>query len=111
MIYGDVVMPDDHGALKWLQENYPDLPLMATKNFKSRFFPRNAATLAGGRLLAIGQKAAYFSGTTHMVNMIENYGWYGYEAIICLCGEMEDAMDREDDVKSIIQVKGFGCSA
>lgn len=111
MIYGDVVMPDDHGALKWLQENYPDLPLRATKNFKSRFFPRNAATLAGGRLLAIGQKAAYFSGTTHMVNMIENNGWYGYEAIIRLCGEMEDAMDREDDVKSIIQVKGFGCSA
>ncbi len=111
MIYGDVVMPDDHGALKWLQENYPDLPLRATKNFKSRFFPRNAATLAGGRLLAIGQKAAYFSGTTHMVNMIENNGWYGYEAIIRLCGEMEDAMDQEDDVKSIIQVKGFGCSA
>ena len=46
-----------------------------------------------------------------MVNMIENNGWYGYEAIIRLCGEMEDAMDREDDVKSIIQVKGFGCSA
>lgn len=110
-IYGDVVQPDDWDALHWLQDNYPDLPLRATKNFKSRYLPRNDAEKNGGRLLAIGQKAAYFSGTTHFVNMIENNGWYGYEAIIRLCGEMEAAMDREDDVRSIIQVKGFGCSA
>ena len=108
-IYGDALTPDSKPDLEWLQQNYPDIPLIATQDFRARFYPRDEAE--GGKLLAIGQKAAYFTGTNHFVNLIANNGWYGYDAIKKLAAEMIDAFNNEKDTKSIIQVKAWGCSA
>ena len=108
-IYGDALTPDSKPDLEWLQHNYPDIPLIATQDFRARFYPRDEAE--GGKLLAIGQKAAYFTGTNHFVNLIANNGWYGYDAIKKLAAEMIDAFNNEKDTKSIIQVKAWGCSA
>ena len=108
-IYGDALTPDSKPDLEWLKQNYPDIPLIATQDFRARFYPRDEAE--GGKLLAIGQKAAYFTGTNHFVNLIANNGWYGYDAIKKLASEMIDAFNNEKDTKSIIQVKAWGCSA
>lgn len=110
-IYGDVIVPDEQTDLEWLQKNYPDLPFRSTANFRARFYARNEADGNGGKLLAIGPKAAYFTGTEHFVNMLENNGWYGYAGIVELADAMIDAYQHKKDTEAVIQVKGWGCSA
>lgn len=44
-----------------------------------------------GKILAIGQKAAYFSGTEHFVNMVEGGGLHGYDGICELCQKIQQA--------------------
>ena len=61
------------------------------------------------KLLAIGQKAAYFTNTNYLVNMLEGGGLYGFDGIMHLCGLIRDGFLHEKDTKSIIQVKGWGC--
>lgn len=114
VIYGDIIQPDDKDALEWLKANTPELPFRATKDFHSRFVSGDEAELAklsGKKIIAIGQKAAYFTGATNFVNMIENNGTYGFSAIETLSDMLIDAYFNEKDVPNIIQVKAWGCSA
>ena len=60
--------------------------------------------------LAIGQKAAYFCGTEHFVNMVEGGGHWGYEAVLALCDDMVDAHNHTKPMRELIAVKGMGCS-
>ena len=69
-LYGDAITPDEAGSLEWFRENFPDIPFRSTANFRARFYGRNEAGKYGGHLLAIGPKAAYFTGTKHFVNMM-----------------------------------------
>ena len=62
-----------------------------------------------GKVLALGQKAAYFSGTDHFVNIVEGAGLYGFDGITQLIEMMTDANLKEKDARSLIQVKGLGC--
>ena len=110
-LYGDAITPDEAGSLEWFRENFPDIPFRSTANFRARFYGRNEAGKYGGHLLAIGPKAAYFTGTKHFVNMIENNGRYGFDGIAWLAGAMTDAFENEKDTEAVIQVKGWGCSA
>jgi hypothetical protein len=110
-IFGDAITPDEQESLDWLKENRPDLPLAATANFRARFYSRDDAEKADGKLLAIGPKAAYFTGSRHFVNMIENNGWYGFDGVCRLADAMTDAFEHEKDTEAVIQVKGWGCSA
>ncbi len=61
-------------------------------------------------MLAIGQKAAYFTGTSHFVNMVEDGGLYGYGGILELAAMMEEAAGEEKDTEKLIQVKGWGAA-
>lgn len=62
-------------------------------------------------ILAIGQKAAWFSNTAHFVNIVENGGLYGYRGIIALTELMKDAYLNEKDTADIIPRKAIGlCS-
>ena len=71
--------------------------------------PRGRAEESGGRLLAIGQKAAYFTGTRRFVNILEGGGLTGYDGICRLMEQVRRDAFREQDVPKIIQVKGWGC--
>lgn len=51
-------------------------------------------------MLAIGQKAAYFTGTSHFVNMVEDGGLYGYGGILELAAMMEEAAGEEKDTEN-----------
>ncbi|MBQ9065959.1 MAG: nitrogenase [Clostridia bacterium] len=110
-VYADALSPEEEDAKHWLTENAPDVKLRAIVNFRSRVNPRNEARLQDGRLIAIGQKAAYFTGTTHFVNLIYNSGLHGYEGIVKLCGQIRQAAEAESPVKEIIQIKAWGCEA
>ncbi len=62
-------------------------------------------------ILAIGQKAAWFSNTEHFVNIIENGGFFGFRGITALAELMKEAYNTEKDTADIIPRKAVGlCS-
>ncbi len=108
-IYCDDINPAEEDDIEYLKENAPNLEIYPTINYKCRVMDRNLADKYNGKLLAIGQKAAYFTGTKHMVNIVENAGIHGFDGIKQMCEMMVEASETESDVKSIISVKGWGC--
>jgi hypothetical protein len=64
----------------------------------------------GPGFVAIGQKATYFTGTRHFVNLVENGGLYGFRGIRRLAELIEDAAKHEKDPGKLIQIKALGCT-
>lgn len=108
-VYADSFSAAEKPAFGWLREHAPELTLRPTVQMKMGLLPRDEAAQAGG-LLAIGQKAAFFTGTEYFVNLLEGGGFYGFMGIKQLAGQMEADAKTRKDVPSIIQVKGWGCS-
>lgn len=108
-IYADGFIPEEKEDFLWLQEHTPQLQICATVHPKMGLLPHDAARQADGKLLAIGQKAAYFTGTGYFINLLEGGDQYGFDGICRLAAEMREAILAEQDVPSIIQVKGWGC--
>lgn len=110
-IYTDQILSADISNLEWLKQNAPDLDICATENYACRMADRDAAQRCGGNLLAIGQKAAYFTGTRHFVNLLENGGLWGFNGVCGLADRMIEAYRHESDTEAVISVKGWGCHA
>lgn len=108
-VYADVFSQEESSAFDWLRENTGDLMLYATVHPKMGILPHTEAAEYGGELLAIGQKAAFFTGTRHFVNILECGGHYGFNGICRLMEDIRDAFNNEKDTEKIIQVKGWGC--
>lgn len=108
-IYADGFIAPEKEDFLWLKEHAPGLQIIATVHPKMSLLPHEAAESSGGKLLAIGQKAAYFTDTRYFVNLLEGGGHYGFDGIVRLADEMRQAALEEKDVPSIIQVKGWGC--
>ena len=104
-IYLDAFNGEEKEDFKWLRENCPHIDIYATVNVKMRFLERSTDR----KIVAIGQKAAYFTGTEYFVNMIEGGGMYGFDGICKLAEMIEDAYMNTKDVRNIIQIKGWGC--
>ena len=62
----------------------------------------------GEKTLALGQKAAYFTGSDYFVNMVEGGGLYGYDGIMKLAALMAEAWLAPKDARKLIQIKGMG---
>jgi hypothetical protein len=62
-------------------------------------------------VLAIGQKAAYFSGIGKFVNIVAGGGAHGFEGIIRMSEWMIDAYRNEKNTPEIIKLKGLGCES
>ena len=107
-VYADEFNASEEKDWKILAEKWPQLLIRPISHYKMRLLPRDDALRLGG-VLAIGQKAAYFTGTDHFVNMVENSGLYGYRGIVTLADWMEEAYRQKKDVKPIITVKAWGC--
>ncbi|OFK24808.1 nitrogenase component 1 [Olsenella sp. HMSC062G07] len=103
-VYLDVVSDEERGALAWLRSQAPDLELWSTVHPTLRQRPR----ADGDGWLAVGPKAAWFVGTSHVVNVIETDGHWGYEAILHLVGLMERAWATSADIRSLVPRKGLG---
>ena len=63
------------------------------------------------KVLAIGQKAAYFTGTDYFVNVVESGGLYGFDGIFQIANQMKEAFCHKKDRKILIQRKGYGCES
>lgn len=106
-IYLDAIDPDEKEDFDWLAANVPDLMLCATMHVKGR---RPVRAQGDEKVLAIGQKAAWFEGTEYFVNIIEGGGLYGYAGIKAFLKLMEDAFIEPKDTEDIIPRKGLGCA-
>ena len=104
-VYADGFSGEEKSDFEWLKQNRPDIRLYATVHPKMRVLPRQT----GEKTLAIGQKAAYFTGTDYFVNIVEGGGLYGFDGIVRMAGLMEDAFLRQKDTRRLIQIKGLGC--
>lgn len=104
-LYTDSFSGEEKEIFEWLKEHAPKLEIYPTVHTSMRILSREH----GNKVLAIGQKAAYFSGTSHFVNIVEGGGFWGYEAILHLMDLLCEAYRMPKDTKSLIQIKGMGC--
>ena len=104
-IYADTIGEDDEKDFYWLQQHHPDLELYATKHANMRLLERHTSE----KLLALGQKAAYFNATPYFVNFVETGGLYGFDGILRLMALMQEAFQVPKDTKKLVQQKGWGC--
>jgi hypothetical protein len=105
-IYIDAISGEEKDEFEWLKKNAPDLMLYATVHVKMRVLSRTSDE----KILAIGQKAAYFTGTNYFVNLVEGAGLYGFDGIKQMTKLMIEAYTKEQDASVLIQQKGWGCS-
>ena len=116
-VYLDAVSAGDKAAFEYLQRKFPDLELSPTVHAGMRFANRaNAASpddakSGKAKVLAIGQKAAYFENTNYFVNVVEGGGMVGYEAVYKTARLMREAFEEEKDMESLVGVKGLGCES
>ena len=105
-IYLDAVNPEEKDTFEWLKEQYPELEYEPTIRPEMRMKPRNESAV-----LAIGQKAAWFTGTKHFVNLVEGAGLYGFDGIRRTAELITEAWEQEKDPEDLIIRKGWGCES
>ena len=104
-VYVDAMSGEERADFDWLRENAPDLCLTATVQVGMRVQPRKNPGLA------LGQKAAWFTGTAHFVNLVEGAGLYGFDGICRLAALIEEAMAEAKDTEDLVPRKGLGCDS
>ena len=103
-VFLDGITAEEKDDLDWLRENVPDMMLYPTVSPGMRVRPR-----AEQGTLAVGQKAAYFTGTAHFVNLVQGGGLYGFDGVGKLAALLREAYRTPKDTRSIIQIKGWSC--
>ena len=106
-VYLDSISPEEQADFLWLQDHFPELKLKATIQVKMRVLSREN----NRKILAIGQKAAWFTGSGNFVNMVQGGGLYGFDGIRRLCELMTDAYQNEKDTEDLVVRKGWGCES
>lgn len=106
-VYLDGISPEEKDDFEWLRVHAPELVLSATIQVKMRVLPRHGER----EVLAIGQKAAWFTGSRHFVNVVQGGGLYGFDGIRRLAGLMTEAIHEEKDTEDLVIRKGWGCES
>lgn len=106
-VYIDEFEEEDKVDIAVLKKLAPQLELRPTIDVGMRAAPRGSQE----KVLALGQKAAYFLDSCYFVNIVEGAGLYGFDGICRLAEEMIAAFQTPKDTKSLIQIKGlnWGC--
>lgn len=106
-LFCDGFMPYEKEDFALLQKLAPDIAVHPTITPVMRFA---GPSKKRDDIVAIGQKAAWFTGTTRMVNMIEGGPWWGHVGMRQMAEALEEAAKNPIDVDRIISVKGYGCN-
>ena len=104
-----MMIPEEKADFEFLQKKYPELMIYPTLHPAMRFAIKTPGT--GDEFLAIGQKAACFTGTRHLVNIVSGGGWYGFDGITQMCKALITARNTLSDTEKLIQLKGWGCES
>ena len=106
-VYLDGVSPEEEQEFHWLSKHAPKLELRATIQPKMRVLPRKHEE----KVLALGQKAAWFTQSPYFVNVVEGAGWYGFDGIRKMAELMIRAYEEEKEVEDLVVRKGWGCES
>lgn len=104
-IFVDNFYPEEKEDFEWMKEQHPDVKITACSRPEMRVLPRER----GEEYLAVGQKAAYFTGSDHFVNVVEGGGYMGYGGMVKIAELIREAALQEKDRRALIQKKGYGC--
>ena len=104
-VYIDAITAEEKDDFTYLQKHFPQLLLYPTVHAGMRFMAKKEKS----KVLAIGQKAAYFENTNHFVNVVEGGGMFGFDAVSHTLELMQEAYLKEKDMRRLIQIKGMGC--
>ena len=107
-VYLDGIPGADRKDYEILQAQHPDLMLHPTVHAAMRFAATENAD-NDCKVLAIGQKAAYFENTDYFVNVVEGGGMIGYEAVTRTLELMREAYSEKKNMRELVQIKGLGC--
>ncbi len=105
-IYIDVINTEEEADFRFLSEHAPSLKLCSTVQVEARTAPRSSP-----KVLAVGQKAAWFSGTRHFVNAVAGAGLFGYDGLKRTLELMAEAYNTENDTEELVIRKGWGCAS
>ena len=106
-VFLDSISPEEKEVFFWLRENYPELKLISTVRPEMRVRTRQQSE----KILAIGQKAAWFTGSRNFVNMVQGGGLWGFDGIRHTAQLMVEAFHEEKDPEDLIVRKGWGCES
>ena len=106
-VFLDSISPEEKEVFFWLKENYPELKLISTVRPEMRVRTRQQSE----KILAIGQKAAWFTGSRNFVNMVQGGGLWGFDGIRHTTQLMVEAFHEEKDPEDLIVRKGWGCES
>ena len=106
-VFLDSISPEEKEVFFWLKENYPELKLISTIRPEMRVRTRQQSE----KILAIGQKAAWFTGSRNFVNMVQGGGLWGFDGIRHTAQLMVEAFNEEKDPEDLIVRKGWGCES
>lgn len=104
-VYLDGVNEEEAAVLDWLREHAPELELSSTILPDLRVAPRTRQE----KTLAIGPKAAWFTGTGYFVNLVYGGGLWGFAGVRSMARLMREAWESEKDTRDIVPRKGLGC--
>ena len=102
-VFLDSISPEEKEVFFWLKENYPELKLISTVRPEMRVRTRQQSE----KILAIGQKAAWFTGSRNFVNMVQGGGLWGFDGIRHTAQLMVEAFHEEKDPEDLIVRKGW----
>ena len=106
-VFLDSISPEEKEVFFWLKENYPELKLISTIRPEMRVRTRQQSE----KILAIGQKAAWFTGSRNFVNMVQGGGLWGFDGTRHTAQLMVEAFHEEKDPEDLIVRKGWGCES
>ena len=104
-LFADSFSGEEKEAYLWLGKNAPEIEVSPTVHPAMRRYPYDSEE----KVLALGQKAAYFTDTPYFVNIVENGSLYGFDGIKHLAKLMEEAFTEPKDTERIIGIKGLEC--
>ncbi|MDC7125347.1 MAG: hypothetical protein PQJ46_07260 [Spirochaetales bacterium] len=107
-IYSEAFVATEEEDFIWLKEHAPNILLASTVHPEKRFLKKE---IPERKVLAIGQKAAYFNNTPYFVNIVSGGGLYGFSGIIRLAEMMIEASLKPKKTKELISYKGLGCES
>ncbi len=103
-VFIDVFL-EERSVFEKLQAMKPDLKIYSSLNWNMRRTERGS----DHKVVAVGQKAAYFNDTKYFVDLVDNAGMYGYRGIMKLMSLISEASETEKDMKRLVSHKGWGC--
>ena len=106
-IIADTLNFEEEKDFDFLAEKHPETEVFSSVNVNML----HIADEPHEKVLAIGQKGAFYFATDYFVNLVSGGGLYGYKGIETLAGMMTYAFENPKARKEILKLKGHTCES